>query len=106
VEIAEAVDSSPSTVHRVRHAGVERGLEAAWARKSPTGRQYRQLDGAQEAHLMAIACSAPPAGRTRWTVKLWADKRVALDIVDALSAECVRTTLKKTRLNRGSRRSG
>jgi transposase len=105
-EIAEVLDTSPSTVHRVRQGWVERGLEAALARKSPTGRQYRKLDGAQEAQLMAIACSVPPEGRTRWTVKLLADKLVALDIVDAISAECVRTTLKKTRSNRGSRNSG
>jgi hypothetical protein len=81
-------------------------LEAAVARKRPTGRQYRKLDGEQEAHLIAIACSAPPAGRTRWTVKLLADKLVALDIVDAISAECVRTTLKKMRSNRGTKNSG
>jgi transposase len=105
-EIAEALDTSPSTVHRVRQTWVERGLEAAVARKRPTGRQYRKLDGEQEAHLIAIACSAPPAGRTRWTVKLLADKLVALDIVDAISAECVRTTLKKMRSNRGTKNSG
>jgi transposase len=105
-EIAEALDTSPSTVHRVRQAWVEWGLEAALARKGPTGRQYRKLDGAQEAHLIAIACSAPPAGRTRWPFKLLADQLVARDLVDAVSAECVRTTLKKTRSNRGSRNSG
>jgi transposase len=105
-EIAEALDTSPSTVHRVRQAWVECGLEAALARKGPTGRQYRKLAGAQEAQLLAIACSAPPEGRTRWTFQLLADTLVALDIVDAISAECVRTTLKKTRSNRGSRNNG
>jgi transposase len=105
-EIAEALDTSPSTVHRVRQAWVERGLEAALVRKGPTGRQYRKLDGAQEAQLIALACSAPPEGRTRWTLKLLAGQIVALDIVDAISAECVRTTLKKTRSNRGSKNSG
>ena len=58
-EIAEALDTSPSTVHRVRQAWVEWGLEAALARKPPTGRQYRKLDGTQEAQLIAVACSAP-----------------------------------------------
>jgi Homeodomain-like domain len=105
-EVAEALDTSPSTVHRVRQAWVEYGLEAALARKSPTGRQYRKLDGTQEAQLIAIACSAPPAGRTRWTFKLLAEKLVALDIVDAMSAECVRSTLKKMRSNRGSTNNG
>lgn len=106
VEIAEALDTSPSTVHRVRQAWVERGLDAALERKCPTGRQYRKLDGAQEAHLIALACGAPPAGRTRWTFKLLADQLVVCDIVDSISAECVRTTLKKTRLNRGNSNNG
>ncbi len=105
-EIAEALETSESTVQRVRQAWVEQGLEAALVRKRPTGRQYRQLDGAQEAQLMAVACSAPPEGRTRWTLKLLATKLVELDIVDRISAECVRTTLKKMRSNHGSRSAG
>lgn len=75
-EIAEALDTSASTVHRVRQAFVEQGLEAALSRKRPTGRQYRKLDGAQEAQLLAVACSAPPEGSLRWTLKLLADKLV------------------------------
>ena len=105
-EIAAALDTSPATVHRVRQAWVEGGLETALARKPPTGRQYRKLDGAQEAQLIAIAWSAPPEGRTQWTFKLLADKAVALDIVDTISAECVRTTLQKTRANLGSTNRG
>lgn len=106
VEIAEALDTSASTVHRVRQAWVEWGLETALGRKRPTGRQYRKLDGDQEAQLIAVACSPPPEGRTRWTLKLLADKLVALDIVETISPECVRMTLKKTCLNRGSSGSG
>ena len=105
-EIAEALDSSASTVHRVRQNWVEWGMETALSRKRPSGRQYRKLDGAQEAQLIAVACSAPPEGRARWTLKLLADKLVALDIVDTIRAECVRTTLKKTNSNRGSSSSG
>jgi hypothetical protein len=90
----------------VRQAWVEQGLEAAWVRKRPTSRPYRKLDGAQEAQLMAVACSAPPDGRARWTLKRLADKLVELDIVDRSSAEWVRTTLKKTPSNRGSTNSG
>jgi transposase len=105
-EIADALDTSASTVHRVRQAFVEWGLEIALARKRPTGRQYRKLDGGQEAQLIAVACSPPPEGSARWTLKLLADKLVALDIVETISPECVRTTLKKTRLNRGSSGSG
>ena len=106
VEIAEALDTSASTVHRVRQAFVEQGLEAALSRKRPTGRQYRKLDGAQEAQLLAVACSAPPEGSARWTLKLLADKLVELAIVDTISTECVRTTLKKMRSNPGSRSTG
>jgi transposase len=97
-EIAEALDTSASTVHRVRQAWVEKGLELALARKRPTGRQYRKLDGIQEAQWVAVACSTPPAGRARWTLQLLAKKLVELDIVDTISTECVRTTLKKTRV--------
>jgi transposase len=105
-EIAEALDTSASTVHRVRQAFVEQGLAAALSRKRPTGRQYRKLDGAQEAQLLAVACSAPPAGSVRWTLKLLADKLVELDIVDPISTECVRTTLKKMCSNHGSTSNG
>jgi transposase len=104
--IADALDTSASTVHRVRQACVEQGLEAALARKRPTGRQYRKLDGSQEAQLLAVACSAPPEGSVRWTLKLLADKLVELDIVNTISTECVRTTLKKMRSNPGSRSDG
>jgi transposase len=69
-EIAEAWETRAATVHRVRQTWVEQGLEAALARQRPTGRPYRQLDGAQEAQLIAVACSAPPAGSVRWTLKL------------------------------------
>ena len=105
-EIAEALDTSAATVHRVRQGFVEQGIEAALSRQRPTGRQYRKLDGAQEAQLIAVACRAPPAGRGRWTLKLLADKLVELDIVDTISTECVRTTLKKTRSNHGSKSNG
>lgn len=105
-DIAEALETSVSTVHRVRQALVEEGLAAALERRKPTGRQYRKLDGAQEAQLIALACSAPPEGRTRWTLQLLADRLVALNVVPSVSAECVRTTLKKMTSNRGSRNSG
>lgn len=99
-EIGEAFDVSLSTIHRVRQAFVEESLQAALERKKPTGRQYRKLDGAQEARLIAVACSKPPAGRARWTLQLLADKLVELQIVDSISGECVRKTLKKTRSSR------
>ena len=104
--IAEAVECGASTVYRVRQALVEEGLPAALFRKKPTGRQYRKLDGAQEAHLIALACGAPPAGRNHWTLRLLADRLVELDVVDSISPECVRMTLKKTNSSPGCASSG
>ena len=104
--VAAAVETSASTVHRVRQAFVEQSLDAALFRKRPTGRRYRKLDGKQEAKLIAVACSKPPAGRARWTLKLLAARLVELDVVDAISPECVRATLKKIRSSRGRSGSG
>ena len=100
-DIVRALDTSLSTVHRVRQEFVELGLEAALYRRKPTGRQYRKLDGAQEAQLIALACGAAPDGRARWTLKLLAQRMVELEIVDAIGPECVRTTLKKTNSSHG-----
>jgi transposase len=105
-EIAEAFDTSLSTIHRVRQAFVEEGLEEALHRKKPTGRQYRKLDGDQEARLIAVACSKAPEGRSRWTLQLLADKLVELQVVESVSPECVRTTLKKMTLSLGCRSNG
>jgi transposase len=100
-QIETALNVGRTTVFRVREAFVEQGLEAALNRKRPTERQYRKLDGAQEARLVALACSAPPEGRLRWTLQLLADKFVELNVVDSIGRECVRTTLKKTNLSLG-----
>jgi transposase len=100
-DIARACEISLSTIARVRKAFVDEGLTAALERRRPTGRQYRKLDGAQEAQLIAVACSAPPEGQARWTLKLLADRLVVLEVVEAVSAETVRRTLKKTTSNRG-----
>jgi transposase len=99
--IAEALEVGLSTIYRVRQAFVEQGLQAALYRKRPSNRQYRKLDGAAEAQLVALACSAPPEGRTRWTLQLLADKMVALKIVDTISDDTVQRTLKKTTSNLG-----
>ena len=95
--IAEALDCGTRTVARVRKKYAEGGSGLALHRKKPTGRQYRKLDGEQEARLVAIACSTPPAGKARWTLKMLADRLVELEVVDAVSDETVRRTLKKTR---------
>ena len=100
-QITTAIDVGQSTVHRVRQAFVEDGLESALNAKRPTERQYRKLDGIKEARLVALACGAPPEGRQRWTLQLLAGKLVELKVVDSIGPECVRTTLKKMNLSLG-----
>jgi transposase len=95
--IAEAVRVSVRTIERVRQRFVEDGLEAA-LRPRPSPRVYaRKLDGAQEAKLVALACSEPPEGKQRWTLRLLAERMVELEVVPELSHETVRQTLKKER---------
>jgi len=94
-QISEALDLGVITVHRVRRSFVEGGLEGALVRR-PLPRRPRMLDGDQEAHLIALACGSPPAGRRRWTLRLLAERLVELGHVDAVSHETVRRTLKKT----------
>jgi hypothetical protein len=95
--IAGALEIHPDTVARVRRAYVGAGLEAALARKAPARAYPRTLDGAAEAHLVAVACSSPPTGRERWTLRLLADELVRLEVVPAVSHETVRRTLQQTR---------
>jgi transposase len=104
--IADLVGVSLSTVHRVRQQFVEEGLEASLYRKPATNRQYRKLDGVQEAHLVALACSSPPTGRVCWTMQLLADKLVELEIVESIGRDAVRTTLKKTFFSPGAKSNG
>jgi transposase len=105
--IAEAAEVSVATVERVRQRFVEQGFDAALVRKPQTRpSRLRKLDGAAEARLLALACSRPPEGRDCWTMQLLADQLVALDVVDTVSDETVRRTLKKTRSSRGSRTNG
>jgi transposase len=99
--VAGALDLHPDTVARVRRRYVGTGLEAALARKAPTRVYPRTLDGAAEAHLVAVACSAPPTGRQRWTLRLLADELVRLEVVETVSYETVRRTLKQTRSSPG-----
>lgn len=105
-EIAEAFEIGLSTVHRLRQRMVEEGLEAALTRKPRVRHRTPKLDGKKEARLVALACSAPPKGRVRWTMQLLADKLVELRIVDSISDEAVRLRLKKTKLSRGCIASG
>ena len=94
-EVADALGCGRATIDRVRKQFVEEGVEAVLNPK-PTMRVYeRRLDGKAEAHLVAIACGAPPEGRARWTLRLLADRMVGLGYVDSVSHEAVRQTLKK-----------
>ncbi len=98
--IAEAVGCGRATVERVRRRFIEQGLEGALQVYRKGGRKYRtKLDGAQEAHLIALACSKPPEGQSRWTLRLLAGHLVELKYVDSVCHETVRQTLKKTNLN-------
>jgi transposase len=99
--IAGALEVHPTTVARVRQQYATAGLEAALHRKTPDRLYQRKLDGEQEAHLIALACSAPPEGRQRWTLQLLAERLVALEVVDTVSHETVRQTLKQTISSRG-----
>jgi transposase len=93
--IAEALDVNRSTVERVRSRCVEEGVEAALRPRPSRQVHPRKLDGVQEAHLVTLACSPAPNGRGRWPLRLLADKLVELEIVDGISHETVRQTLKK-----------
>jgi hypothetical protein len=95
-QIERARDVHPSTVERLRKRFVEEGFEAALQRREQKNRKAKKIDGRAEAHLVAMACGQPPDGSTRWTLKLLADRLVALELVDSVCPETVRKTLKKT----------
>jgi hypothetical protein len=94
-QISTALDLGAIAVHRVRRSFVEGGLDGVLVRR-PVPRRPRLLDGDQEAHLIALACSSPPAGRCRWTLRLLAGKLVEFGHVEKVSHETIRRTLKKT----------
>lgn len=94
-QISEAFDVSTRTVERVRQRLVETGLEAALSRAKQKRYRTPRLDGEGEAHLVTLACSQPPEGQARWTLRLLADKLVELEQVEAISYETVRQVLKK-----------
>ena len=103
-EIADVLLVNPATVARARKRYVE-VLEAA-INDRPWPGQERKLDGRQEAHLIAFACSAAPEGHTHWTLQLLADKVVELEFAESISLETVRQILKKTNSSPGRRKSG
>ena len=101
--IGQAVEVSPTTVQRVRQRFVEEGLEAA-LRPQPRTRARARLplvDGRAEAQLVTLACSTPPEGAGRWTLRLLAERLVELAYVEHISHETVRQVLKKTKCGPG-----
>ena len=95
-QTACALNLSTRTVERVRERFVEQGFAAALLPQPSTRRYERAFDGAQEAQLIALACSEPPEGQSRWTLRLLAEQAVEMKIVDTVSYESVRQALKKT----------
>jgi transposase len=103
--IAAKLRVGTATVERVRKRFVEESLDAALSERQRPGKP-RLLDGRQEAHVLALACSDPPVGRARWTLQLLADRLVELNIVESICDETVRRTLKRGMLSPGSASSG
>jgi transposase len=96
IAIQETFDVGLVTIYRVRQTWVEEGLNAVLTRRPKSRHRHRKLDGDQEAHLIALACSQPPPGRCRWTVRLLTSKFVELGYAERVAPETVRQTLKKT----------
>jgi|SRR5215217_7380733 len=99
-EIARAMNAAVTTVERVRKRFVEEGVERALSERPRPGAK-RKLDGHQEAYLVALACSDPPEGKKRWSMRLLAERLVEVRVVKEISDETVRRTLKKGTLSHG-----
>lgn len=100
-DIVRALQTSRRTVERTRQKCVEMGVEAAINHTRPQKTRSKVLDGAAEARLVQLACSEAPDGHDKWTLQMLADKLVELEVVETVSSETVRTTLKKMNLSPG-----
>lgn len=100
-DIETALETTRPTIERVRKRFAQGGLEAALYPRPRLTAPERLLDGEKEAHLIALACSTPPEGRKRWSLRLLASGLIAREIVDTVSHETIRQTLKKTNSNPG-----
>src|ERR687887_714369 len=105
-DIASAYDVSKKKVEQLKKRFVEAGFEAALYRKPVTNAHRRKITGDEEAHLIALYCSQVPEDHERWTLRMLADKMVELDIIDSVSHETIRRTLKKMNLNLGRSKNG
>lgn len=101
VELAVRFKVSALTVASVRKRAHERGALGALTRQEQLKRKARKISGEQEAHLVALTCSTPPDGASRWTLQLVREKAIEWKIIEPVSQETIRTTLKKTLSNRG-----
>jgi hypothetical protein len=104
--IAAAYEVSTKKVEQLKKRFVEEGFETALYRKPVTNAHRRKITGDEEAHLIALYCSQAPEGQERWTLRMLAAKMVELDIIDSVSHETIRRTLKKMNLNLGKRKNG
>ena len=100
-EIVEQLGCSPLTVYNVRRRAVERGVLESIRRGAQHKRKERKLDGRQEAQLVALTCSAPPEGHSRWTLALLRERLIEIEVVEQIGLETIRSTLKKTRSSHG-----
>jgi transposase len=106
-QIVEALETSATTVYRTRQQLAEEGLEAVLSRKRPSRPSVLPIfDGEKEAKLIALACSEPPKGRSRWTLRMLENKVVELDIVERASDSTIGRVLKKLNSSRTSKRNG
>ena len=96
-EIATEMHICTKTVARIRQRFVEEGMELALLRRPHANPKGRKIDGDREAHLIALCCSAPPEGRSRWTLRLLANKLVELEVVESVSPATLSRVLKKTK---------
>ena len=104
-QVAQALHVGSATVGRVRQRFVEEGLDSA-LRERPRPGQRPKLDGKGQAHLIAVACSSPPQGHARWTLRLLAGKVVELGLAQSIAPETVRQVLKKRTSSLGGKSSG
>jgi transposase len=106
-ETAEALGVTPRTIEHLKKRFVEEGLEAALSRKQPEKPPREVIFGGEfEARLIALACSDPPEGRERWTVRLLAEKALELDLAPSVSHMTIQRVLKKTNFDLTAGRTG
>jgi predicted hydrolase (HD superfamily) len=104
--IGAAYQAGMRSAGTIRKRFVEEGFTAALERKKRETPPAVKIDGAKEARIIAEACSNPPEGHARWTLRLLAERMVERGVFDSISAAAIGTTLKKTKLNLGGRRCG